>query len=64
VAKRKAWPTVESLSEIAAALVGCPNGTRLEAIVEPTGPAFLPIAVFSPSTLIRIHWTVPGYHVR
>ena len=47
VAKRKAWPTVESLGEIeAAALVGCPAGTRLEVIVEPTGPAWLPISVF------------------
>ncbi len=47
VAKRKAWPTAESLSEIeAAALAGCPEGTRLEVVVEPTGPAWLPIAVF------------------
>jgi transposase len=47
VAKRKAWPTVESLSEIeSAALAGCSAGTRLEVIVEPTGPAWLPIAVF------------------
>lgn len=47
VAKRKAWPTVESLGEVeAAALAGCPVGTRLEVVVEPTGPAWLPIAVF------------------
>jgi len=47
VAKRKAWPTVESLGEVeAAALAGCPAGTTLEVIVEPTGPAWLPIAVF------------------
>jgi transposase len=47
VAKRKAWPTVESLTEVeAAALAGCPGGTRLEVIVEPTGPAWLPVAVF------------------
>jgi transposase len=47
VAKRKAWPTVESLGEVeTAALVGCPEGTRLEVVVEPTGPAWLPIAVF------------------
>jgi transposase len=47
VAKRKAWPTLESLTEVeAAALAGCPEGTRLEVIVEPTGPAWLPIAVF------------------
>jgi transposase len=47
IAKRKAWPTVESLSEVeAAALAGCPAGSRLEVVVEPTGPAWLPIAVF------------------
>jgi len=47
VAKRKAWPTVESLAEVeVAALAGTPQGTRLEVVVEPTGPAWLPIAVF------------------
>src|SRR3954451_1758090 len=47
LAKRRAWPTVESLSEVeAAALAGAPAGTRLEVVVEPTGPAWLPIAVF------------------
>ena len=47
IAKRKAWPTVDSLSEIeAVALAGCPAGTRLEVVMEPTGPAWLPIAVF------------------
>lgn len=47
IAKRKAWPTVESLTEVeTAALTGCPAGTRLEVVVEPTGPAWLPIAVF------------------
>lgn len=45
--KRKAWPTVESLGDIeSAALAGCPEGTRLEVVMEPTGPAWLPIAVF------------------
>lgn len=47
LAKRKAYPTVESLTEVEhAALVGCSEDTRLEVIVEPTGPAWLPIAVF------------------
>jgi transposase len=47
VAKRKAWPTVESLTAVeAAALAGCPEGSRLEVVIEPTGPAWLPIAVF------------------
>jgi transposase len=45
--KRKAWPTTESLGEVeAAALADCPAGTRLEVVMEPTGPAWLPIAVF------------------
>jgi transposase len=47
IAKRKAWPTVESLEALeTAALAGCPEGTRLEIVMEPTGPAWLPIAVF------------------
>ena len=47
IAKRKCWPTTESLSEIeAVALAGCPEGTTLEVVMEPTGPAWLPIAVF------------------
>jgi transposase len=47
IAKRKAWPTFKSLDEIeAAALAGCPAGTRLEVVMEPTGPAWMPIAVF------------------
>ncbi|MDA8358923.1 MAG: transposase [Actinomycetota bacterium] len=47
IAKRKAWPTVESLGEVErAALAGAKKGTRLEVVIEPTGPAWLPIAVF------------------
>jgi len=47
VAKRKAWPTAESLTAVeTAALAGCPEGTRLEVVIEPTGPAWLPVAVF------------------
>ncbi len=47
VAKRKCWPTVESLAQVeTAALAGAAAGTRLEVIMEPTGPAWLPIAVF------------------
>jgi transposase len=38
---------VESLAAVeAAALAGCVEGTRLEVVIEPTGPAWLPIAVF------------------
>ncbi len=47
IAKRKAVPTVESLGEVeAVALAGAPEGTRLEVVMEPTGPAWLPISVF------------------
>ena len=47
VAKRKAWPTAESLTAVeTVALADCPAGTRLEVVIEPTGPAWLPIAVF------------------
>ena len=47
LAKRKALPTVESLSVLeSSALEGTPAGTRLEVVIEPTGPAWLPIAVF------------------
>lgn len=47
VAKRKCWPTVDSLAQVeAVALAGAGEGTRLEVIMEPTGSAWLPIAVF------------------
>lgn len=47
VAKRKTWPTAASLGEAErTALAGCPEGTRLEVVIEPTGPAWLPVAVF------------------
>jgi transposase len=47
ICRRKAVPTVQSLGEVeAAALAGTTPGTRLEVVVEPTGPAWLPIAVF------------------
>ena len=47
VCRRRACPTVESLTRLeTAALVGAPVGTRLEVVIEPTGPAWLPVAVF------------------
>jgi transposase len=47
IAKRKAVPTKESLEAIEeTALRGAPDGIRLEVVMEPTGPAWLPIAVF------------------
>ncbi|MGH2629945.1 MAG: IS110 family transposase [Actinomycetota bacterium] len=47
VCRRRCVPTVESFRELEdAALRGAPDGTRLEIVVEPTGPAWLPVAVF------------------
>src|SRR5512132_4182242 len=47
VCRRKAVPTVDSLVAVEqAALAGTAPATRLEVVVEPTGPAWLPIAVF------------------
>jgi transposase len=47
VCRRKAVPTVASLVEVEqAALTGATPGTCLEVVVEPTGPSWLPIAVF------------------
>ncbi len=47
IAKRKTRPNVESLTAVeTAALAGTPAGTILEVVMEPTGPAWLPIAVF------------------
>ena len=47
IAKRKAVPTTESLKTLEqAALEGAPPGTTLEVVMEPTGPAWLPVAVF------------------
>jgi len=47
IAERKCWPSVDSLGEVErCALGGAEEGTRLEVIMAPTGPAWLPIAVF------------------
>jgi len=47
VCRRRCEPTVESFTAIEeAALGGAEPGTRLEVIIEPTGPAWLPVAVF------------------
>src|SRR2546429_502476 len=47
VCRRRCWPRLDSLLEVeAAALVGAPPDLRLEVVIEPTGPAWLPIAVF------------------
>lgn len=47
VCRRRCRPTVESLTLIEqAALAGADPGMRLEVVFEPTGPAWLPIAVF------------------
>ena len=56
LAKRKAWPTVSSLTEIeSVALQDTAAGTRLEIVMEPTGPAWLPIAVFFTSRGHRVY---------
>jgi transposase len=45
--RRRCEPTVASLARVeAAALAGAAAGTRLEVVLEPTGPAWLPVAVF------------------
>jgi transposase len=45
--RRKAVPTLERVGEVEqAALAGAAADTRLEVVIEPTGPAWLPIAVF------------------
>src|SRR6266536_1614254 len=47
VARRRCVPTVDTLAAVAqAALRDAPEGTRLEVVIEPSGPAWLPIAVF------------------
>lgn len=47
LAKRRASPTKESLSAIEeVALAGTAEGTTLEVVMEPTGPAWLPVATF------------------
>src|SRR5450755_4675359 len=47
VCRRRCEPTVGSLGRVeAAALAGTPVGTVLEVVMEPTGPAWLPVAVF------------------
>jgi transposase len=41
------WPTVADFARIeTAALAGAAAGTRLEVVIEPTGSAWLPAAVF------------------
>jgi transposase len=47
VCRRRCEPTVASLTVIEqAALSGAAAGIRLEVVIEPTGPAWLPVAVF------------------
>jgi len=46
-ARRRARSTLASLTTLeAAALAGAVPGARLVVVVEPTGPAWLPVAVF------------------
>jgi len=47
VCRSSCVPAAESLARLEqAALAGAPEGTRLAVVFEPTGPAWLPIAVF------------------
>lgn len=47
VAKRRVVPTTESFEALEqAALAGAPEGVPLEVVIEPTGPAWLPVAVW------------------
>jgi transposase len=47
VCRSSCVPTVESLAAVErAALAGAPEGTTLAVVFEPTGPAWMPIAVF------------------
>jgi hypothetical protein len=47
LARRRCRPTLSSLESLErAALQGAPEATRLEVVIEPTGPAWLPVAVF------------------
>jgi transposase len=47
VCRSSCVPTVESLALVEqAALAGAPEGTKLAVVFEPTGPAWMPIAVF------------------
>jgi transposase len=47
VARRRCEPTVASLAAVeSAALAEAPEATKLEVVIEPTGPAWLPVAVF------------------
>src|SRR5512132_895998 len=60
VCRRKAVPTVDSLVAVEqAALAGTAPATRLEVVIEPTGPAWLPIAVFFTSRGHTVY-RVPG----
>jgi transposase len=56
VCRRRCRPTRESLEEIErAALAGADEGVRLEVVMEPTGPAWLPVAVFFQSRGHLVH---------
>lgn len=47
VCRRRCEPTVAGFGTVEqAALAGAAQGTRLEVVIEPTGPAWLPVAVF------------------
>jgi transposase len=56
VCRRRCVPTVADLERVeAAARAGCSPSTRLEVVIEPTGPAWLPVAVFFTGRGHRVH---------
>jgi transposase len=56
VCRRRCWPNRESLQEVEwAALRGVSRETRLEVVIEPTGPAWLPIAIYFCSRGHTVH---------
>ena len=56
LARRRAQPTRDSLEALeAVALAGADKGVRLEVVMEATGPAWLPVAVFFAERGHRVH---------
>jgi transposase len=56
LARRRVQPTRSSLESLRdAALAGADAGTAVEVVIEPTGPAWLPVAVFFAATGDRVY---------
>lgn len=46
VCRQRCWPRLDSLEEVERVALGDSEDVRLEVVIEPTGPAWLPVAVF------------------